>query len=665
MPLGPPKQLSLEGEYRYSTISHNQIRLLVVHEGDENDPVECSLRTATLARDGEPQKPEYEALSYYWGRGDPTQKFFLRPSTQAFYVRPNLYTALKRFRREKESLVMWIDALCIDQNNNEEKNTQVSRMADIYSKAKNVCIWLGDGEEACNMAMDFIPDIINLSELDRIVADPLMLSKWFAFADLLKSRWFSRRWVIQELGLARKATVHYGTKEVNWIDFADAIAHFVTKLDSIEHMSHSATNFTGRLRSLRNARAFGANVLVEATSSMFRKSDEGDILERLASLEYLVSALTLFETSDARDTLFALLSIAKDRAESLSAEYQKDVVEIYKDFVAYCIKSSGSLDIICRPWALNVKNKPVGQNNPSVRAQAMDLQRIELPSWVLQVTDSAFGTPEDSLNGRKNADSLVGLPNRKCYNAAGDRKAEYFFRQINASKGPADSASNDVPEDSGDDEDLPPSKRLRRPPTYQLQLPRQAKWALHVRGFRLGKITKRSAPCVEGIVMNECLQMGGWDDEANLTVPDRLWRTLVADRGPDGHNPPCWYRRACVHSLANVTNNGNLNTRELIAAPTQADLMKCYLERVQCVTWNRRFVQDEKQGLFGVSPAAAEVGDLICILFGCSVPVILREQAMGTDKYFKFIGESYMHSKMDGGACGSLEEGQIETFELR
>lgn len=74
---------------------------------------------------------------------------------------------------------------------------------------------------------------------------------------------------------------------------------------------------------------------------------------------------------------------------------------------------------------------------------------------------------------------------------------------------------------------------------------------------------------------------------------------------------------------------------------------------------------DEEQGLFGITPASAEVGDIICILFGCSVPVILREHASKTETYFQFIGESYIHGKMDGEACESIGEAKIEEFKLR
>lgn len=179
---------------------------------------------------------------------------------------------------------------------------------------------------------------------------------------------------------------------------------------------------------------------------------------------------------------------------------------------------------------------------------------MELPSWILQVTQAAFGTPEDSLNGRKNGDSLVGLPTRKFYNASAGKMAFCEFRTT--------------------DRNIQRTRNFTEP----------YKWILVVRGFQLGKITKRSAACAEGIIWKECLEMGGWQEEESGAWPDRLWRTLVADRGLDGNNPPCWYRRACVHCLANVTNNGNLDTRDLIADLSQPDLMKLFLMRVQRIT---------------------------------------------------------------------------------
>ena len=70
---------------------------------------------------------------------------------------------------------------------------------------------------------------------------------------------------------------------------------------------------------------------------------------------------------------------------------------------------------------------------------------------------------------------------------------------------------------------------------------------MFVHGFEIDTIADLSARLAEGLSPNESLKMGGWeesDDDSIVNVPDQLWRTLVADRAPDGSNPPSWCHRA-------------------------------------------------------------------------------------------------------------------------
>lgn len=172
--------------------------------------------------------------------------------------------------------------------------------------------------------------------------------------------------------------------------------------------------------------------------------------------------------------------------------------------------------------------------------------------------------------------------------------------------------------------------------------------------------------------------MGGWTyDSVPERVPDSLWRTLVADRGPHGISPPSWYYRACLESLMSVTPNGDLNTVFLVEQPTTPSTIILFLKRVQEVVWNRKFflsagnkteTQKHKK-LFGLAPMKAEEGDLICILFGCSVPVILRRHYEDGDEFYRLIWEAYVHGIMDGEAlAGERPEflyDDYETFVLR
>lgn len=100
-----------------------------------------------------------------------------------------------------------------------------------------------------------------------------------------------------------------------------------------------------------------------------------------------------------------------------------------------------------------------------------------------------------------------------------------------------------------------------------------------------------------------------------MIVSDRIWRTLVADRGPYGDNVPRWYRRACLEVLMNVNRNGDLDTNDLQLQYLPTSIRE-YMTRIQEVTWNRRFFLAESrtsESLYGLAPPRARYGDQICI----------------------------------------------------
>lgn len=107
-------------------------------------------------------------------------------------------------------------------------------------------------------------------------------------AELMSSSWSSRRWVVQEVALARNASLHCGSAKIHWYNFADAVANFVTKLDQVRALYKRVNSSSFNPASLAFVEALGAKVMVETTSDLFRKSEDGDILERLLDLETLV-----------------------------------------------------------------------------------------------------------------------------------------------------------------------------------------------------------------------------------------------------------------------------------------------------------------------------------------------------------------------------------------
>lgn len=194
---------------------------------------------------------------------------------------------------------------------------------------------------------------------------------------------------------------------------------------------------------------------------------------------------------------------------------------------------------------------------------------------------------------------------------------------------------------------------------------------LHVKGFELGKIVWRTDPIPDGVIPLTALNKLGWTipqggDEMVDSVPDTAWRTLVANRGIDGKNPLSWYHRACLRCLINDTPNGHINTKTLLERdPTK--IMKEFLKRVQAVTWNRVVLEakTDQQPLVGIGPPGTEQGDIVCILFGCSVPCVLRPLSVDkSNSNFEYVGEAFIYGKMDGEAVlmtpAELEKRTVE-----
>jgi hypothetical protein len=110
-----------------------------------------------------------------------------------------------------------------------------------------------------------------------------------------------------------------GWRRDGWLNFRDAIALFMTKHDEIKQILSKKAIYPNTLDPFGDARALGANTLVNATSNLFRKSEDGKIQQRLLTMEVLIPCQFLaFEASDPRDIIYAVLSIAKDTATDVS-----------------------------------------------------------------------------------------------------------------------------------------------------------------------------------------------------------------------------------------------------------------------------------------------------------------------------------------------------------
>jgi hypothetical protein len=147
-------------EYCYGPLNlyKNEIRLVVLRPSQEHNTIECNIINTTLNNTDENQNElnefEYEALSYTWGSPDVMKAISIDGQTCS--VRENLWLALYHLRLKNTSRVLWIDALCIDQNDARERNHQVAQMDKVFKHAKRVLVWLGLAGTLDKVALWFI-----------------------------------------------------------------------------------------------------------------------------------------------------------------------------------------------------------------------------------------------------------------------------------------------------------------------------------------------------------------------------------------------------------------------------------------------------------------------------------------------------------------------------
>jgi hypothetical protein len=175
-------------EYRYSQLSPTSIRLLqLLPSGKDPKLLQCELFEYPLQDFNKPSHP-YEALSYVWGSEDKPESITV--NNQNLRVTRNLYTLLLRLQDHPCSRVIWVDAICIDQANEKEKEDQLSLMAEIYAKARRVVVWLGEAEDDSERALE----AIRLQGESTVTLLSAELAQQ-AILQLLQRPWFRRVWV--------------------------------------------------------------------------------------------------------------------------------------------------------------------------------------------------------------------------------------------------------------------------------------------------------------------------------------------------------------------------------------------------------------------------------------------------------------------------------------
>lgn len=197
--------------------------------------------------DSKHYEPKYEALSYTWCTPLHPETAYIATagssSSSTLLVRKSLASALRHLRYPDRPRTMWIDAICINQSDVNERNEQVVRMAKIYRLAQRVVVWLGPDSASGSYpirTLDFLggqfvttvnnvvltaPDATE-RQWDQQTALPYDRDTWVHISELLNRDYFRRLWIIQEIWLGKEVMLCCGESTVSWVRFCNAV-HFL------------------------------------------------------------------------------------------------------------------------------------------------------------------------------------------------------------------------------------------------------------------------------------------------------------------------------------------------------------------------------------------------------------------------------------------------------
>ncbi|KAK3684192.1 heterokaryon incompatibility protein-domain-containing protein [Podospora appendiculata] len=206
----------------------NSFRLLRIMPGEPDMPIQCQLFTASL----EEWRNRYLAGSYVWGIPEPIVSISI--NNRPFYIRQNLHSFLSVLRNTESSLVVWVDAICIDQSSDKERNHQVALMALIYKEASKTVAWLGPETQNSRQYVEYVDqhadhvnqyvDTWNINETasDSKTDDERQLVGR-NFSQFMESEYWYRIWTFQELVLAQDIVLLWGSSRMEWDQFIQFI----------------------------------------------------------------------------------------------------------------------------------------------------------------------------------------------------------------------------------------------------------------------------------------------------------------------------------------------------------------------------------------------------------------------------------------------------------
>lgn len=689
--------LSISRAYKYQALpSPRSIRLLKVRK--YSGFLKHRYRLEIFSPE---DAPEYHALSYSWGHAikqqedqasalnDEKSRLKSRKLSldgRFLPITGNLCDFLDTWAPKAGTSYIWIDAICINQEDLIEKNWQVPLMGEIYSSAKQVIIWLGSSmrhieslQWICGDFYDAVAAYVKRydeeslksfavisSELNEELGVELSMvqsfNHWNAFIDFTHDRrWFSRTWVVQEVALAKDLFVMCGNDiQLRWEAFA-RLPKLLSQRGAGEGQLREASS---RLETYDDVKEIFESVMTESSKNLVMdhrlESIAGGNNPRMrwyAAMFLLLLKTRYLDTSDPRDSIYAILGIANKALPSgmdppIVPNYELSAKEAFIDVSACLLQNLPGLVFL-------------SQTMPTPTHHAK-----ELPSWV---SDLHYFSKSTSSIRALSLDVYPGIPSFTAW---------------------------------------PVSSSTLPPVTFGGDM-------MIIRAGEFDTITtKATLPNSADISVIKaflafCLALDPIYVATNQSRAEAIWRTMIADTAGGNFPAPdeekegirrifldwtfdsvfqsrtdAWiselpwdvFTKAGDHDVfpinLEVSNDASKFSNELERGSTSPNNFLSTVTSIyhrlgtppsDWITWYDslvvgRAIFKTKKGYIGIGPYWAECGDAVCLLEGGKVPFILKKTQRA--EQYEFVGEAYVHGIMHGQAINSEFMNQVKQINI-
>ncbi|KAL8336919.1 hypothetical protein RB601_008427 [Gaeumannomyces tritici] len=607
--------------YEYAPFSDGcSIRILTLEPGVGGEPLTGSLEFESLDA-----RPEFEAISYVWGSG--TRSAQMRCDGRPLPMTSSIRDALRRMRHPDRPRRLWADQVCINQDDVAERSQQVNLMNRIFKGARHVLVWLGpDRDGFARAAVETVHRLHGVfTDEEKHGAFQQAHSEgleqqdghaWVPLSKLTKLPWFGRIWIVQEIGTATPATLHWGDEELDW-----------------EVLSSVADVLNLKFHYLRSR----FRVLTPSIRYLYRRftrriDDEGmslgdcPVTDNRANFIYQLQRARHLQAGDPRDHVYAFLGHFSKCAGSpalveIKADYSRPVKDVFYDLAIRELEGTDSLLLLSTCYEVPAL---------SLRIQEKDLG---LPSWV--------------PDWRRPARHML-RPTIKW--AAGDSLPRL---RIDAPRG---------------------RLHIRGLRVDTLDC---VSWIFYGGAFGIWHGPSARLP-LEALWRDMCGHGDarfGLERRCSATNGDAAFLALTQtlSNSSAGFVVPanqCLADGAAYLVRALGSRAAKVVTPELQQIAAGGDAFR-WCHKATLATRNRRFAITASKGSYVIGPGEMLPGDVVVALYGGTTPFILRrvggETEIGEEKEedatWKLIGECYVYGVVDGEAL-AREGAQDEEFVI-